>query len=91
MTRRIFQYVPYTFAQDETAQPTYEAECVTGEVGDCAGESGPHRAPGAVEAWMRAHTQTTGHRRYLRIFSDYAVLQPPEDDHESARPGRGTD
>jgi hypothetical protein len=40
---------------------------------------------------MRAHTQTTGHRRYLRIFSDYAVLQPPEDDHESTRPGRGTD
>ncbi|MGW6543737.1 DUF7848 domain-containing protein [Streptomyces massasporeus] len=73
--RRIFRYVPYTIVQDASAQPEYEAHCVSGEEEDCGAGSGPCRAPGEVEEWQRRHTQETRHLRYRRSFADYAVLE----------------
>ena len=73
--RRNFRYVPYTIVQDPSAQPEYEAYCVSGAEQDCGAGSGPCQAPGEVEEWQRRHTQETRHLRYRRSFADYAVLE----------------
>ncbi|SCK50766.1 hypothetical protein [Streptomyces sp. WMMB 322] len=88
MTRRKFRYVPFTIEQDETSEPVYEAECVSGEATECRAESGPQHDPEPVEEWMRKHTQGTGHRRYLRAFSDYAVMRPKGEQPAWANGGR---
>ena len=74
--RRIFRYVPYTIVQDATAEPEYEAPCVSGNEADCGAGSGPRNAPAEVEEWQRRHTQETRHTRYRRDFADYAVMEP---------------
>jgi hypothetical protein len=74
--RRIFRYVPYSITQDASAEPEYEAHCVSGDEADCGAASGPCSAPADVEEWQRKHTQETRHTRYRRSFVDYAVLAP---------------
>ncbi|MEU9447098.1 hypothetical protein [Streptomyces sp. NPDC048277] len=74
--RRVFRFVPYLIAQDDTAEPEYEAYCVSGEEADCGATSGRCGSPAAVEEWQRRHTQATRHHRYRRSFTDYAVLEP---------------
>ncbi|MFF2022342.1 hypothetical protein ACFVW2_11140 [Streptomyces sp. NPDC058171] len=76
--RRVFRYVPFTIAQDPTAEPEYAAQCVSGAEADCGAESGACGHPADVEDWLRAHTQETRHLRYRRTFADYAELEPPE-------------
>ncbi|WP_371669835.1 hypothetical protein [Streptomyces sp. NBC_00289] len=73
--RRIFRYVPYSIVQDASAQPEYEARCVSGDEADCGAASGPCQDPADVEEWQRRHTQETRHLRYRRSFADYAVLE----------------
>ncbi|UUU24212.1 DUF7848 domain-containing protein [Streptomyces sp. DSM 40750] len=75
-TRRVFRYVPYVIAQDTTAEPEYEARCVSGDEEECGAESGVRHDPAAVEQWQRKHTQETRHLRYRRSFGDYSVLEP---------------
>ncbi|MFE7841876.1 hypothetical protein ACFU53_39225 [Streptomyces sp. NPDC057474] len=77
--RRVFRYVPYVIAQDATAEPEYEARCVSGEETECGAESGVRSDPAAVEEWQRRHTQETRHLRYRRSFGDYSVLEPLEE------------
>ncbi|WP_018383530.1 DUF7848 domain-containing protein [Wenjunlia vitaminophila] len=79
MTRRVFRYVPFTIEQDQTAEPEYEARCVSGDDAECGARSGTHGRPEGVEEWQRKHTQDTGHRRYRRNFGDYAVMRPAEE------------
>ncbi|MGW7419693.1 DUF7848 domain-containing protein [Streptomyces sp. NPDC054813] len=74
--RRLFRFVPYLITQDDTAEPEYEAYCVSGEERDCGAASGPCGSPEAVEEWQRRHTRDTRHLRYRRSFTDYAVLEP---------------
>ncbi|MEU7224491.1 hypothetical protein [Streptomyces chrestomyceticus] len=75
MSRRIFRYVPFTITQDPTAEPTYEAECVSGEEKECGEKSDEWLTPHPVEVWMREHTKNTGHRRFRRSFQDYAQME----------------
>lgn len=76
MTWRMSGTSPFTVGRDETAEAVYEAECVSsGESAECGAESGPHRDPEPVGEWMREHTRDTGHLRYLRVFSDYALVR----------------
>lgn len=77
--RRVFRYVPYVIAQDATAEPEYEARCVSGDETECGAESGVRSDPAAVEEWQRRHTQETRHLRYRRCFGDYSVLEPLEE------------
>ena len=77
--RRVFRYVPYVIAQDATAEPEYEARCVSGDEAECGAESGVRSDPAAVEEWQRKHTQETRHPRYRRCFGDYSVLEPLEE------------
>ncbi|MFB7499202.1 hypothetical protein ACFC09_31710 [Streptomyces sp. NPDC056161] len=89
MTRRVFRYVPFTIEQDPTAEPEYEARCVSGDDAECGAESGTHSGPEPVEEWQRRHTQETGHRRCWRDFGDYAVLRPPPELAGCVRPVGG--
>ncbi|WP_349239952.1 hypothetical protein [Streptomyces sp. CC219B] len=73
--RRLFRYVPYSIVQDASAQPEYQAYCVSGDEHDCGATSGPCTDPTDVEEWQRRHTQETRHTRYRRSFADYAVLE----------------
>lgn len=75
-TLRVFRYVPYVIAQDATAEPEYEARCVSGDESECGAESGVRSDPAAVEEWQRGHMQETRHARYRRNFADYAVMEP---------------
>ncbi|MEV0280860.1 hypothetical protein AB0I22_31335 [Streptomyces sp. NPDC050610] len=75
MVNRTFRYEQFTIAQDPSAWPEYSAMCVSGEDVECGVESGGEGNPEAVEEWMRQHTQGTGHRRYRRNISDYAVWE----------------
>jgi hypothetical protein len=77
--RRVFRYVPYVLAQDPTAEPEYEARCVSGDEKECGAGSGVRSGPADVEEWLRGHTQETGHMRYRRTFGDYAVFEAQED------------
>jgi hypothetical protein len=73
--RRLFRYVPYSIVQDPSAQPEYEAYCVSGDETECGAASGPCPHPADVEEWQRKHAQETRHLRYRRSFADYAVLE----------------
>jgi len=90
VTRRVFRYVPFTIEQDQTAEPEYEARCVSGDESECGAQSGAHSHPGPVEEWLCKHTQETGHRRYRRNFGDYAVMRPAPALAELARANGGT-
>ncbi|WP_232838581.1 DUF7848 domain-containing protein [Streptomyces geranii] len=74
--RRIFRYLPYVVVQDGSAEPEYEAHCVSGDEDECGAGSGRHPDPAKVEEWQRLHTQETHHTRYRRSFADYSVLEP---------------
>jgi len=74
--RRVFRYVPYSIVQDGSAEPEYEASCVSGDEDDCGAGSGRHPDPAKVEEWQRRHTQETRHTRYRRCFADYSLLEP---------------
>lgn len=74
--RRVFRFVPYAIVQDPSAEPEYEARCVSGDDTDCDATSGPYGNPADVEEWQRKHTQETRHTRYRRSFADYAELEP---------------
>lgn len=54
-------------------RPMYEAECVDGDGVSCAAESGSRLDTELVEEWMRRHSRATGHRRFLRICSEYVT------------------
>lgn len=58
MTPGAYGHVPYAVVPDESAEPTYEAECASGVIA-CCESSGPHRDTGPVEAWMRRHAEDT--------------------------------
>lgn len=73
--RTVMRFVPFTTTQDPEAEPEYEAVCVVGEDGDCGASSGTHTDPEPVEDWMARHTARTGHSRFRRTFTDYAVTQ----------------
>ncbi|HSX99646.1 MAG TPA: hypothetical protein VLG91_20000 [Streptomyces sp.] len=87
-TRRVFRYVPYVIAQDATAEPEYEARCVSGDEAECGAESGVRSDPAAVEEWQRGHVQETGHPRYRRSFGDYAVFEAQVEVPPAPRAGR---
>jgi hypothetical protein len=90
VTRRVFRYVPFTVEQDATAEPEYEARCVSGDETECGAQSGTYNDAGPVEEWQRRHSQVTGHRRYRRKFGDYAVMRPVTEPAGLAWPYGGT-
>lgn len=72
----VFRYVPYKTAQDPGTEPTYEAQCVSGDDKNCNEKSGVWITPHPVEVWMDAHLKETGHRYYRRSFHDNAIMEP---------------
>lgn len=77
---RTFRYVPYSFAQDQSAEPEYDALCVSGDDDECGEYSGVHPDPDGVQAWQVQHFRETGHKRFRRNFGDYCELTPEDAD-----------
>jgi hypothetical protein len=71
-----YRFRSYTIARDESAAPTYEAVCVTGDDADCGESSGERTSPEEVEKWLMGHLRETGHERCRRTFADYADVHP---------------
>jgi hypothetical protein len=73
---RVFRYVEYLTRQDPTGELSWGVECVTGDEKDCGASSGPLVGEVPAIRWMSNHTAATGHNRYRRTFTDYAVTEP---------------
>ncbi|GAA3483617.1 hypothetical protein GCM10018966_081490 [Streptomyces yanii] len=73
---RVFRYVEYLTCQDPTGELSWAVECVSGDESDCAASSGPMAGETPAIRWMSNHTASTGHNRYRRTFTDYALTEP---------------
>jgi hypothetical protein len=93
MSRSVFRFIPYTTLQDQTVEPEYSAECVSGKEKACGEKSGLRSHPTDVEAWMRTHMKETRHRHFRRRIDDFAELVPTDGlpaELESAKVARVT-
>ncbi|MGW1091479.1 DUF7848 domain-containing protein [Streptomyces sp. NPDC002596] len=73
---RVFRYVEYLTCQDPTGELSWAVECVSGDESDCGASSGPMTGETPAIRWMSNHTASTGHNRYRRTFTDYALTEP---------------
>lgn len=78
--RRIFRYVPYSIVQDGSAEPEYEACCVSGDEDDCGAVSGRHRIRRRSRSGSAGHPGDPAHalppllRRLLPAGTDGGAL-----------------
>jgi hypothetical protein len=66
--------VDYVVTQDPTGEVSRKAVCVSGDDKDCGKSSEGHEAD--LVTWMTNHRAATGHSRFQRVFTDYAVVEP---------------
>ncbi|MFI8237613.1 hypothetical protein ACIF83_10230 [Streptomyces sp. NPDC085866] len=66
----------YLTRQDPTGELTWYVECVFGDEKNCGAASGSMTGEMPAIRWMSNHTAATGHNRYRRIFTDYAITEP---------------
>ncbi|MFG2573020.1 hypothetical protein [Streptomyces sp. NPDC048481] len=59
----------YPLEPDVSAGAEYETSCT-----ECGAGSGARPRAAEVEEWQHGHTRDTGHARYRRTVTDYAVL-----------------
>ncbi|MGV9340589.1 DUF7848 domain-containing protein [Streptomyces sp. NPDC003688] len=76
MARKTYRFRNYAIRSDDTALPTYAAECVTGEEEDCGAHSGEEGDTTQVDRWIAEHVRDTGHQRFKRTAATYAVAEP---------------
>ncbi|MEW1616499.1 hypothetical protein [Streptomyces sp. NPDC088744] len=63
-------------AADESAEPEFEAVCVSGDEEECGEESGLLLDAELLDRWMVGHTRDTGHQRFRRAYCEYATVEP---------------
>ncbi|GHE08524.1 DUF7848 domain-containing protein [Streptomyces alanosinicus] len=73
--RAVLRFVTYKITRDPDGEVTFQARCVCGDDKECGAESNVLGGEEAVSDWMAEHTVATGHRRFERIFKDYALVQ----------------
>lgn len=72
----ISRVVDFKTTRDPLGELTWQAVCVSGEEEEC-GESCPEMGTDEeANEWMAKHSSKTGHRRFRRSHSDYAVVEP---------------
>ncbi|MFJ9901224.1 hypothetical protein ACIQPR_48795 [Streptomyces sp. NPDC091280] len=82
MTTRTFRFRQFEISTqsgvtaDESAEPEFEAVCVSGDEKECGEESGLLADAEHLDRWMAEHTRDTGHRRYRRTYGEYATVEP---------------
>jgi hypothetical protein len=76
--RAVFRFINYKIARDPDGEVTYQARCVSGDKEDCGAESKVLGCEQAVSDWMAEHTSETGHERFERTFTDYALATKAE-------------
>lgn len=76
--RAVIRHVTYRAAQDPMGEVSRRAVCVSGDDTDCGADSGEVPTEEAAVEWMAKHTAETGHKRYQRTYTDYAIVEPAE-------------
>lgn len=76
MSRTILKFVEYKTSSDPAGEPTWAAVCVSGEDADCGAASAELGSEQAANDWMTRHAAETGHQRFKRVYTDYAVVRP---------------
>ncbi|OCC09543.1 hypothetical protein [Streptomyces sp. PTY087I2] len=77
-TSKTFRFRNYDIRTDDTAEPTYSAECVTGDDADCGARSGEEVERDKLNKWIAEHVRDTGHERFRVTTANYAVATPGE-------------
>lgn len=78
MTRAVLRFMNYTTTQDPTGELSWAALCVSGEDADCGANSGSKTDQDEVIRWMSEHCRDSGHDRFWRMFTDYAMVTRQE-------------
>lgn len=73
--RPAFRYVDYKTTLDPAGEQTWRAVCVAGDEKDCGAKSPESGDEEAANDWMAEHTAETGHGRFKRTYSDYALVE----------------
>ncbi|WP_051851978.1 hypothetical protein [Streptomyces sp. NRRL F-5650] len=76
MTRAVLRFVDYKATSDPAGESVWSAVCVSGEEKDCGATSRELGGEEVAIAWMAEHCAETGHNRFKRSFSDYALVVP---------------
>lgn len=69
------RFVESKTTKDPAGEDTWRAVCVSGDEKECGVASPEMGGENAVVKWMTVHAATTGHLRFKRSFSDYAVVE----------------
>ncbi|MDX3206101.1 DUF7848 domain-containing protein [Streptomyces scabiei] len=73
----MLKFVSYVTRRDPEGELVWKAVCASGdEEAACKAASEACTNDEAANDWMLQHTAKTGHRRFQRIFEDYAVVEP---------------
>jgi len=68
----------YVVAPDLMAAREFGALCVSGEDADCGARAVESLDNTEVDRWIVTHFRDTGHERFERSITDYAVVQAGE-------------
>lgn len=74
--RAVLRFVDYKVTFDPAGEATRQARCVSGDEEECGAESKELGGEQSVVDWMAEHAAETGHRRFHRLYSDYALVEP---------------
>lgn len=74
MTRSTFRYVDHVVTRDPTGEVSWSAVCVSGDEADCGATTPEGADEEAAAKWMAEHHRDTGHKRFKRLFADYATV-----------------
>lgn len=74
--RSVFRFVNYRINGDPVGELTWSAVCVSGDEKECGASSGELGGEEGACDWMAEHRAETGHDRFKRVFSDYAIVEP---------------
>jgi hypothetical protein len=72
------RFVTFKVKGDPYGEVTWQARCASGGQAPCGAESKVLGGEQAVVDWMAEHCNETGHARFERVFTDYALVERPQ-------------
>lgn len=76
--RSTYRFVNFTTTKDPIGEETWAAVCVSGDEKECGARSKDLGGDEDANDWMAEHASETGHERFKRVFSDYAIVRPKQ-------------
>jgi len=72
----ITRFVTFKTTRDPIGELTWRAVCVSGEEEECGASCPEQEDDEDANEWMAKHASQTGHSRFKRFHSDYAIVEP---------------